>query len=112
MVPAELAAKSRTRLVLLVGFGGLLALMAVGGFDAIQVLRQIQTRNVQIRQSFLSRDRALEHIRSSLYLSGTVVRDYLLDPEPAAAAEQLQHLERLKREMGTAMDLYAASLST
>jgi signal transduction histidine kinase len=112
MVPAEPAAKSRTRLVLLAGFGGLLALMAVGGFDAIQVLRQIQTRNVQIRQAFLSRDRALEHIRSSLYLSGTVVRDYLLDPEPAGAAEQLQHLERLRSQMGTAMDMYAASLST
>ena len=112
MVPAEPAAKSRTRLVLLAGFGGLLALMAVGGFDAIQVLRQIQTRNVQIRQAFLSRDRALEHIRSSLYLSGTVVRDYLLDPEPAGAAEQLQRLQRLKSEMGTAMDAYAASLST
>ncbi len=96
---------------MLAGFGGLLALMAVGGFDAIQVLRQIQTRNVQIRQAFLSRDRALEHIRSSLYLSGTVVRDYLLDPEPTGADEQLQHLHRLKSEMGTAMDAYAASLS-
>jgi signal transduction histidine kinase len=112
MLPAEPAAKSRTRLVLLAGFGGLLALMAVGGFDAIQVLRQIQTRNVQIRQAFLTRDRALEHIRASLYLSGTVVRDYLLDPEPAGAAEQLRQLQRLKSEMATSMDAYAASLST
>ena len=36
MGPVEPVAQTGTRLVLLVGFGGLLALMAVGGFDAIQ----------------------------------------------------------------------------
>ena len=111
MGPAEPTAQSRTRLVLLAGFGGLLALMAVGGFDAIQVLRQIQTRNVQIRQAFLSRNRALEHIRSSLYLSGTAVRDYLLDPEPSDAAKELGRLRRLESEMTSAMDVYGRSLS-
>jgi hypothetical protein len=77
---------SVARLVLMAGFGGLLALMAVGGFNAIQVLRQIQIRNAQIREAFLWRDRALERVLSSLYLSATVVRDYLLDPEPGGAA--------------------------
>ena len=111
MGPAEPALQSGTRLVLLAGFGGLLALMAVGGFDAIQVLRQIQARNIQIRQVFLSRNRALEHIRAALYLSGTLVRDYLLDPGPSGAEEQREHLRRLQREMGAAMDGYSNSLA-
>jgi len=85
--------------------------MAVGGFDAIQVLRQIQVRNVEIRRVFLARNRALEQIRSSLYLSGTVVRDYLLDPEPRGAEVQRAHLERLRHEMESALDEYLGSLS-
>lgn len=111
MGPAEPVAQPKTRLVLLAGFGGLLALMAVGGFDAIQVLRQIQTRNVQIRQVFLTRNRALEHIRASLYLSGTVVRDYLLDPEPGGAADELGRLRNLRSQMASAMDAYGRSLT-
>ena len=97
--------------MLLAGFGGLLGLMAVGGFDAIQVLHQIQTRNVQIRRIFLSRNRALEQIRSALYLSGTFVRDYLLDPEPSGADVQRKNLGRLHNEIETALDVYASSLS-
>ena len=85
--------------------------MAVGGFDAIQVLRQIQLRNVQIRQVYLTRNRALEHIRSSLYLSGTAVRDYLLDPEPAGAAAEFGRLQTLRTQMMSAMDAYGRSLS-
>ncbi|HLN03758.1 MAG TPA: sensor histidine kinase [Bryobacteraceae bacterium] len=111
MGPAEPEAQTRTRLILLAGFGGLLGLMAVGGFDAIQVLQLIQSRSVQIRQVFLIRNRALDHIRSSLYLSGTVVRDYLLDPEPAGAADELQRLRALRGEMASAMDAYGKSLS-
>ncbi len=111
MGPAEPVAQSRTRLVLLAGFGGLLALMAVGGFDAVQVLRQIQFRNVQIRQVYLTRNRALDRVRSALYLSGTVVRDYLLDPEPGGAASELGRLRGLRSQMASAMDAYAKSLT-
>ena len=103
--------KSGTRLVLLAGFGGLLGLMAVGGFDAIQVLHEIQARNVQIRRIFLSRNRALEQIREALYLSGTFVRNYLLDPEPSGADVQRKNLGRLHNEIETALDVYASSLS-
>lgn len=45
--------------------------MASAGADGIQALQQIQSSN----------DRVLERIRGDLYLSGTDVRDYLLEPE-------------------------------
>ena len=72
-----------SRLVLMAGFGGLLLLMAFGGFDGIQALRQIQTSNDEIREEFLLRTRVLERIRADVYVSGTYVRDYLLEPEAA-----------------------------
>jgi len=86
--------------------------MAVGGFDGIQVLQQIQARNIEIRRAFLSRNRALEQIRSSLYLSGTFVRDYLLDPEPGGAEMQRGNLQELRHGMETALNRYSSSLSS
>jgi hypothetical protein len=59
-------AGSTTRALLLAGFGGLLLLMAFAGFDAVGVLREIQTSNDRIRSEFVARNRALEQIRSVL----------------------------------------------
>src|SRR5437016_366106 len=76
---------SSGRLALLVGFGSLLAIMALSGFDASRVLRQFRRQDEQIRRQFMFRNRVLNNIRSEVYLSGTYVRDYLLDPDPARA---------------------------
>ena len=74
-----------SRLVLVAGFGGLLILMAFAGADGIQALQQIQTRNDLIRDDFMLRTQVLERIRGDLYLSGTDVRDYLLEPQAGRA---------------------------
>ena len=78
---------SSSRLALAAGFGGLLAITALGGADALRVLHQIRRDDDQIRKQFLFRNHVLNDIRSELYLSGTYVRDYLLDPEPGRAAK-------------------------
>lgn len=70
-----------SRAVLFAGFGGLLLLMAFAGFDGIRALRQIQTANDEITGDFLHRTQLLERIRASVYLSGTYMRDFLLEPE-------------------------------
>ncbi len=95
-----------TRAVLLAGFGGLLILMAFAGFDAVSVLRQIQARNETIRNNFLARSNALDQIRADLYLSGTYVRDYLLEPDPAAADRHRGSLEQTKLRMARAIAAY------
>src|ERR1039458_9665636 len=74
-----------SRLVLLAGFGGLLILMSFAGADGIQALQRIQTSNDRIRDDFLLRTRVLERIRGDLYLSGTDIRDYLLEPQAGKA---------------------------
>ena len=74
-----------SRLVLVAGFGGLLLLVAFAGFDGLQALQQIQASDNNIREDFLLRTRVLERIRADVYVSGTYVRDYLLEPESGKA---------------------------
>ncbi len=80
--------------------------MAFAGFDAVSILRQIQTRNEQLRANFLERNRTLEQIRSDLYLSGTYVRDYLLEPDSRNAETHRTSLEKTHREMDAALQAY------
>ena len=100
-----------SRLILIAGFGGLLVLMAFAGIDAMQLLRQIQRRNDAIRRDFLNRNRLLNQIRSDVYLSGTYVRDYILEPEPQNAARHRGSLEKTRRDMDAALQSYAGMLS-
>ncbi len=95
-----------TRAALLAGFGGLLILMAFAGFDAVSILRQIESRNEKIRNEFVDRTRTLDQIRSDLYLSGTLIRDYLLEPDPRVAESHRSSLEKTRREMDAALESY------
>jgi signal transduction histidine kinase len=55
--------------------------MAFPEFDGVRALRQIQTANEEISGDFLKRTQILERVRANVYLSGTDVRDFLLEPE-------------------------------
>lgn len=76
---------TQTRRLLLIGFGGLLILLAFTGFNTLSVINRIQTRNESIRLDYVNRDRILEELRSDIYLSGTYVRDLILEPDPSRA---------------------------
>jgi len=71
--------------LLFIGFGGLLLLLAFTGLNALSVLTKIQTRNESIRKDYFNRDRILEQLRSDIYLSGTHVRDLILERDPSLA---------------------------
>ena len=76
----------QTRFLLRIGFGGLLLLMGVLGLSAISFLYQIEIRQERLRQDFVERDRTLERLRSSIFLSGTYIRDFLLDSHDVLAS--------------------------
>ena len=76
--------RRQTKPLLWAGFGGLLLLMGVSGVSALSFLRQIQSRQDQIRRGFVDRNRLLESLRSDLYISGTYTRDFLLDGNESA----------------------------
>src|SRR5579872_2888021 len=95
------------RLALLIGFGGLLLIMALAGIDAMRVLQQFRRSDEQIRSRYLSQNHVLNDIRSDVYVSGTYVRDYLLEPDPARAEAYRTSLEDVRKHMDAALDLYA-----
>jgi signal transduction histidine kinase len=100
------------QVVLLASFGTLLGLMLFAGIDSLRALRQVQQRNIQIRQTFLLRNRALEEIRSSFYRSGTFARDYLLERDAARAETYRAGLQNVRAEMDAALQRYSRSLDT
>ena len=94
MNTSEKAFGHQTRLLLWAGFGGLLLLMIVVGVSALSFMYQIQVRQEKIRADYVERDLTLEKIRSDIYISGTYVRDYLLDSsEENAATHKAAFLE-------------------
>jgi signal transduction histidine kinase len=102
----------QTQRLLLIGFGGLLLLLAFSGFNAVSVLSHIQTSNERIREDYFNRDQILEALRSELYLSGTYVRDLLLDPDPARADTHRAELDGARARLGVLMNSYQAVLQT
>jgi len=63
------ALSSGAKLALVVGFGGLLALMAAAGWDSVRMLGRIEARKpTRSPTGFLNRNRLLERIRDALYL--------------------------------------------
>ncbi len=95
-----------SRIALAVGFGGLLSIMALAGIDALHVLQQFRHSDDQIRRRYLSQNHVLNDIRSDVYVSGTYVRDYLLDPDPQRAEAYRLSLEDVHKHMESALDTY------
>ena len=85
---------TQTRRLLLIGFGGLLLLLAFAGWNGISAVRTIQNRNERIRADYVSRGRVLQQLRSDIYLSGTYVRDLLLERDPSLADLHRRELEK------------------
>ena len=95
-----------TRLTLLIGFGSLLLIMCLAGADALRVLQQFRRSDNQIRSQYLAKNHALNDVRSDVYLSGTYVRDYLLEPSSERAEAYRVSLEDVRKHMDSALEAY------
>jgi len=97
------SSRHQTRIALFAGFGGLLILQIILGFSSMSFLSQIKAREETIRRDYVSRDRVLQGLRSDIYMSGTHVRDFLLDINNTFAAEHreefLETQRRLQKEV-------------
>lgn len=92
--------------VLVAGFGGLLAIMAFAEIDGVRALEGIERANDAIREDFVLRTRLLERIRGDVYISGTYVRDYLLEVEPGKAESHRASLLETRNDMDSALAQY------
>jgi hypothetical protein len=95
-----------SRVALVVGFGSLLLIMALAGIDALRVLRGFRHSDEQIRRRYLLQNHVLNDIRSDVYVSGTYVRDYLLDPDSERADVYRTSLEGVRKHMEAALEFY------
>src|SRR5689334_21558420 len=102
----SISPRPQTRLLLWIGFGGLLGLLGFAGFSSLSIVREIQVRNLSIRRDYLERDRILEQLRSDIYLSGTYVRDFLLEADHAKADGYRTEFERTRARIERALGTY------
>jgi signal transduction histidine kinase len=84
--------------------------MAFAEFDGIRALHQIQTANDEISSDFLKRTQALQRIRASIYLSGTYVRDFLLEPDQAKTAQDRAAILATRSAMDDSLSGYQVLL--
>jgi signal transduction histidine kinase len=96
--------------VLVIGFGGLLACIMGAAVRTIGAFDQERGDQNRTLRSYLERQDALDRIRSQIYLSGTYVRDLLLSPDPSGAAAQNARLATLESDTGTALKDYSRAL--
>lgn len=81
-----------TRRVLLLGFGVLLILLILSGISALHALSELQASNETTLRQFLAKNQQLDEIRTAVYLCGTYIRDYVLEPDQVKAEQSRRAL--------------------
>jgi signal transduction histidine kinase len=100
-----------SRMALVLGFGGLISIMALAGIDALRSLQQFRRSDNQIRRHYLSQNHVLNDIRSDVHVSGTYVRDYLLEPDRQRGEAYRMGLEDLRKHMESALESYGQQVA-
>lgn len=95
------------RLVLWLGFGGLLICIVAAATGTLLSLDRVRKDETATRRAFLGRFSALDQIRSQIYLSGTYVRDFLLSPDESGAAAQTSRMGGLEKQTYDALAAYS-----
>src|SRR5262249_40618557 len=103
LIPESLSVRSR---VLWVGFAGLLLLMAAIAVDSGRLLRKVALTSAALRRDSRERDSLLDQLRSDIYHSGTVARDYLLELDDPRAETHKAELERLRARINSTLRAY------
>ena len=78
---------------LLAGFGSLLLLLLVAGGYALRILDQVRSSDLEERNSYLRRDHALDRVRTGIYQSAIIMRDYLLASGNKSTDEKIGSLQ-------------------
>jgi signal transduction histidine kinase len=102
--------RRQTEVLLSIGFGGLLILMGMQAVSSLSFLHQIDVSHERIRNDFVTRNRALENLRSDIYFSGTHIRDYLLSSDPDAAKAKAAAFVQTRNHLRQAVESYAQHL--
>ncbi len=101
--------KSRTWHILLIGFGSLLLLTVLSSLSAYRRGRQIYATIISIHEEYARREATLDEVRSGIYISSLLIRDFLLDPSHITAAMHREGLLELRTSMRTYLNELSAT---
>src|ERR1035438_2512918 len=94
------------RIVLLFGFGGLLAMLLVAGAEALSTLTQLHGAEQAARQSFLTRNPYLLEFRSTLDIYGNRIDEYFLSYNPDIQDSAANDFAVLARRIEAGLNAY------
>ena len=102
--------RSRSWLVLSIGFGTLILLIGLLGFGAMRRAQALHDEMVAAHDAYLETDAVLREIPADLYLGGILIRDYLLDPSHLLAPSYREQLLARRSSIQQRLDLLAQRL--
>lgn len=93
------------RTALIAGFGALLVLLAIICIDSLHTLAAFAANNAQIRQDFIFREQTLTQVRTTLYESGDVMRDYVfVESQPDLQKTLEQELRSIREQTDASLE--------
>ena len=98
----------KLRRILLLAFGGLLALMAVAGFDALMSLRQLDGIERRVNEQYAAHSQALTSILICVHVYHDQMERYLLDGKDAEGRGDAADVQNRAAEVRSALQKYPA----
>ncbi len=110
--PANIGSRVGPRAAMIAGFGALLLLMGILSFDSVRLLVELEARSARVRQDYLNRERTLEDIRSSLYESDNILREFRIVERNTGGLDSFRHqLQSMRDRTNATMSSCIRSLT-
>ncbi|HTH49514.1 MAG TPA: histidine kinase, partial [Candidatus Limnocylindria bacterium] len=77
--------------------------MLVAGGYALRTLQQVRASDLEERNDYLRRDRALDQVRTGIYQSAIIMRDYLLALDEKSGAAQIERFAETRGQTDRAL---------
>lgn len=90
--------RTNIRYILLAGFGGLIVIIGLLGWQSVREARQIQGESEALHLARARETRLLGDLRANILRSGIVIRDYLLDISYITGPSYREQLLELRKE--------------
>ncbi len=94
------------RIVLLLGFGGLLCMLLIAGGEALSTLQQLHANEQAARQAFLARNQCLLEFRSTLDIYGNRIQEYFFSFRPEVQSEAAKEVLALVQQIKSSFKTY------
>jgi len=95
---------TRRSIFLIAAFAALLGVSALAAWAVLRNAREAQSQATALHERDLQIHEALDTVRSSVYLTAILTRDYLLDPDPAHLREYIDQFGSVQGKAKSAFE--------